>query len=67
MGDSVLGKRSSEFEPVGRSRANSSQPKVVSVPDGLFFLAMMNTKRRYFLPSTQNYFGGVRVKRVLYV
>lgn len=37
MGDSVLGKRSSEFEPVGRSRANSSQPKLVSVPDGLFF------------------------------
>jgi hypothetical protein len=65
MGDSLLFKRSSEFEPVGRSRANSSPPKLVSVPDGLFFLAMMNTKRRYFLPSTQNYFGGVRVKRVL--
>ena len=39
MGDSILGKRYNEFELVGRSRANSSQPRLVSVPDGLFFLA----------------------------
>jgi hypothetical protein len=65
MGKSVLAKRSNEFESFGRSRANSSQPKLVGVPDGLSFLAMMNTKRRNFIPITQNYFSGVRVKRVL--
>lgn len=32
--DSILGKRTIEFGPSGRSRAFSSQAKLVGVPDG---------------------------------
>jgi hypothetical protein len=52
--------------PIVRRRANSSesQGKLVNVPTGLEFISVMNRWKRFFLPSTKNDFGIVRVERV---
>ncbi len=63
-------KRSSssiEEPPQSRPRANSSipQPLINGVSDGLLFFGLINSKGRVFIPSTKNYFGGIKVSRVL--
>lgn len=68
MSDSVLGKRSMNPESeliIQRDRTNSTQSMLKNVPPGISFLAMMNSRNRYFLPSTHNFFGKVKVKKVL--
>lgn len=46
-----------------RPRANSNDPKplLVDIPKGIFFISLMNKKRNYFVPSTKNYFGSIKV------
>lgn len=34
-------------------------------PTGLIFYSLMNSRNRFFLPSTQNTFGGVKVEKVM--
>jgi hypothetical protein len=36
-----------------------------NIPDGLIFISLMNKNYRYFVPSTKNYFGGIKVSKVL--
>ena len=53
--------------PTTRMRANSSSPQelLYDIPDGINVVAIMNDKYRFFLPSNENYFGGVKVSKVL--
>jgi len=59
----------SEEEELGptRPRANSSipQPMMRNIPEGLVFISLMNKNYRYFVPSTKNYFGGIKVSKIL--
>jgi hypothetical protein len=36
-----------------------------NIPGGLVFISLMNKNYRYFVPSTKNYFGGIKVSKVL--
>eukprot|EP01035_Chromulina_nebulosa_P005438 gene5438-7371_t len=47
--------------------ANSSDPKqmIQNVPNGIRFISLMNERKRFFLPSTKNSFGGIKVKKLL--
>lgn len=51
----------------GRKRAGSSSPQQMmrNIPEGLVFISLMNKNYRYFVPSTKNYFGGIKVSKVL--
>ena len=53
--------------PTTRPRAVSSEPQTVltNVPDGIAFISLMNPRKRFFLPSSKNSFGGIKVGRVL--
>lgn len=50
-----------------RARANSSLPqkRMTSIPKGLKFFALTNRRGRVFIPSTKNYFGAIKVSKVL--
>jgi hypothetical protein len=50
-----------------RPIANSSNPQMPlsNIPEGLCFISFMNKRKRFFLPSTKNYFGDIKVSRVL--
>ena len=50
-----------------RPRANSSNPQIPlkNIPVGLCFISYMNRRKRFFLPSTKNFFGDIKVSRVL--
>lgn len=50
-----------------RQRSSSSKPQMVlqNVPHGLEFISLMNPRKRFFLPSSKNLFGGMRVRKVL--
>ena len=50
-----------------RQRSSSSEPQMVlqNVPHGVEFISLMNRRKRFFLPSSKNSFGGVRVRKVL--
>ena len=53
-------------ETVIRNRSGSTpQRKISGCPEGLCFLSIINRRRRYFLPSTKNYFGGMKVSKLL--
>eukprot|EP01031_Cornospumella_fuschlensis_P033018 gene33018-39939_t len=47
-------------------RVDSSDPKplLVDIPKGIFFISLMNKKRNYFVPSTKNYFGSIKVDKL---
>eukprot|EP01039_Chlorochromonas_danica_P006767 gene6767-7477_t len=50
-----------------RSRQGSSlgQPFVTNAPNGLYFVSVMNHRKRFFLPSTKNTFHGIKARRLL--
>ena len=50
-----------------RPRPNSSNPQIPlsNIPEGLCFISFMNRRKRFFLPSTKNFFGDIKVSRVL--
>ena len=56
-----------ENRPITRPRAVSSEPQTVltNVPDGIAFISLMNPRKRFFLPSSKNTFGDIKVGRVL--
>jgi len=64
---SWLFRKEDDDEIVSRPRSDSSipQPMLKNIPDGLVFISMMNKNYRYFVPSTKNYFGGIKVSKVL--
>ena len=53
----------SSNESLQRPRAPSSdpQPLIEILPNGIVFFSLMNSKKNYFVPSTKNYFGGMKV------
>jgi len=70
MIDSVLGKEEADndarSEPAQRARAASSepQPPLPDLPDGIIFFSLMNARKNFFVPSTENYFGGIKVSEL---
>jgi len=48
-----------------RSSSSNPQPMMKNIPEGLVFISLMNKNYRYFVPSTKNYFGGIKVSKVL--
>ena len=56
-----------ENQPRTRQRAGSCDPQrpLGNIPRGVSFLSLMNCKKRFFLPSSMNLFGGLKVDRVL--
>lgn len=53
--------------PASRQRAASSDPKPLmnNIPPGVSFISIMNDRKRFFLPSTKNKFGGIKSKKLL--
>ena len=49
-----------------RPRANSSNPHMPlsNIPEGLCFISLMNKRKPFFLPSTENFFGDIKVSCV---
>lgn len=49
-----------------RQRAGSSDPKPLlkELPAGVEFFSLMNSKRNFFIPSTKNYFGRLKIKEL---
>ena len=50
-----------------RPRSSSSEPQMVlqNVPNGIEFISLMNPRMRFFLPSSKNSFGGMKVGKVM--
>jgi hypothetical protein len=53
--------------PKNRPRSDTSEPQkpLIGVPSGIKFFSLMNKKKRFFLPSSKNYFHGFKVSRIL--
>ena len=56
-----------DVDDENRQRAGSSDPqrRLKNVSEGVAFFSLMNPKKRFFLPSSKNIFGGFKVARVL--
>ena len=51
---------------VRQERACSeNQKELTGIPKGVAFFSLMNQRKRFFLPSSKNTFGGFKVSRVL--
>jgi hypothetical protein len=45
--------------------SNDPQPMLKSIPNGILFLRLLNSRNRCFLPINKNYFGRIIVSKVL--
>jgi hypothetical protein len=48
-----------------RADYTESQSLIENCPLGISFFSVMNKRRRYFLPSVKNYFGGIQIPKLL--
>ena len=61
----IRGKKTHDVLTRPRANSSSPQPMMRNIPNGLIFISLMNKNYRYFVPSTKNYFGGIKVSKVL--
>ena len=48
-----------------RSASSEHQKLLTDIPKGVSFFSLMNQRKRFYLPSSKNIFGGFKVSRVL--
>jgi hypothetical protein len=50
-----------------RQRSSFSELQIIlqNVPNGVEFISLMNPRKRFFLPSSKNSFGGMKVRKVM--
>jgi hypothetical protein len=48
-----------------RSLSSPGQSPIFNLPTGVYFVSIMNDRFRFYIPSSNNYFGGNKVHRVL--
>ena len=47
-----------------RSLSSDAKPYLPDLPMGIAFFSLMNRKKHLFIPSTKNYFGGVKISEL---
>lgn len=48
-----------------RADSTETQAQIENCPFGISFFSLMNKRRRYFLPSVKNFFGGIQIPKLL--